>query len=611
MNKLVATFAFLLAHRLADAGGLQPAPGVAKLCVDDGQGRVTEAVRPLIADCTGTCLTIARSLCQEAHNTLLANAATGTRSHVTGTSWQTAVVTGLGDLVADRAKAEVSTWFEDLVRDKLCDAKTGNERWFPSTCALLKDDMGLGQQLMSPLLLQAIEDDVPAFLAGLAAAISKHVEPRVRPVLTALPVLVVLGAKIVDGRSPFELLAEAAREPYLQKQCRDRATRDDVTGPCLLLFAGITLDYYGPLIATDVSSLEELQRLAVKLLADGSYRCAMYKAFNEDARGCPDASSTLGKIPARLKSLVSATVITSETKIAQLFVVIRDAAAVNAYLADISRAGSLSPDAADTQLARMLDLLDVMWKDIGTFVWDSDAPPSFALFHHAFAAGSALGRKQYRELVLQLVALATTSKAELPDWITRLIPLVVDLAEANNAAAVSAAFARAAAPIGSWKLKRRKPLLSITALVGLGGGYEVPVHGRLGSQIAESGVAGGLITPIGVEMSHPWGASSIGLLFSVLDVGQLTWSRLQETAASSTKAGTKSLPDADLSQVFSPGAHLVIGAGASPFTFGAGASYAPDLRAYTYEVGSAQVVQNVSVWRLGLFVAIDVTLFPF
>ena len=611
MKKILITLALLLVHRVVDAGGLQSDPGLGKLCVADDQGKATKALQPLDPACTGTCLTTAQTICNEATDARLANASTGSKSLVSGTSWQTAMITSLGELVADRAKAEVAAWFEDLVRDKLCELKTGTELWFPDTCKLLKDDAGSGQQLMSPLLLQAIENDVPSFITGLTTRIADHVDPRLRPVLTAVPALVVFGAKIADGRSPFELLAEAARDPRLQKACRSRTTQDDITGPCLIMFAGITIDYYGSLVTKGVSLPGDIQKLAIKLFADGGYRCTVYKAFNEGEKDCPDLSSTLGKTPARLKALVSVTVITNETKLAQLFAVIRDAAAVEAYLADVLKKGSLSADAAGAQLAKMLDLLDVMWKDIGTFVWDANAPTNFALFHHAFAAGSALGRKQYRELVLELVALATESKVPLPKWATRLIPLVVDLTEAQDAAAVSGAFARAAAPIGSWKLKRQKPLFSITAVVGMGGGYEIPLHDRLGSQTAEGGLAGGLIAPLGFEASYPCGSSSIGLLLSVIDVGQITWSRLQETTASSTKAGAKSLPDINLAQVFSPGAYLVVGAGKSPFTLGVGASFAPDLRAYTYDISGSQVVQNVSVWRVGVFAAVDVTLLPF
>lgn len=604
MKSIVIVIALLLlGQRGAMAGRLKPAPGTVKLCVFVN-GKATKAIQPFDAACQGACQKVAQDICSDP-NVKEEGIAEG--SLVSATSWQSAVVTSLGQLAADRAKAEVATWFEDLVRDKLCDLKTGKELWFPATCKLLKDDLGTGQQLLSPLVVQAVERDVPSFIAGLTNTIAAGADPRVRPVLTALPALVLFGAKLADGYSPLELLAKAGADPRVQKTCRDRAKPEEVTGPCLVVFAGITIDYYGPLIANGVKTLGEVQKFAVKLLADGGYRCAVYKAFSGEDKPCPDASASLGNVPLLLQKLVSATVITTEAKIHQLFGVVRDAADVNAYLTDLVSEHSVP---TGVQLAHTLDLLDEMWKDVGTFVWDGGGPTSFTLFHHAFAAGSALGRKQYRELVLELVALATESKIKLPEWATRLMPLVVDLAEAEDAGGVSAALARAAAPVGSWKLKRQRRLWSITALVGAAGGYEFPVRDRLDAQATNSGPAGGGIAPIGLEISRPLGSSSIGLLLSVIDVGQITWSRLRETRRSATEAGTKSLPSAELSQVFSPGGYLVFSAGKSPFAFGVGASFAPDLRAFTYDVSGSPVERDVSVWRIGLFVAVDVTLFP-
>jgi hypothetical protein len=93
----------------------------------------------------------------------------------------------------------------------------------------------------------------------------------------------------------------------------------------------------------------------------------------------------------------------------------------------------------------------------------------------------------------------------------------------------------------------------------------------------------------------------------VLDLGQVTWSRLEEKTPSQMEAGVQRLPDPSLAQVLSPGAYLVLGLGRSPFTIGVGASIAPDLRIYT---ATDQTDRALTVWRLGFFLAVDVTVFP-
>jgi hypothetical protein len=600
MYRTLVLCGILLSPAVASAE-LKPAPELSVVCAADAAGNRSVAPALLTGNkCAGDCVTVAQKMCS---GPVAALAVGGGAVVAAGTSWQGAVVTGLGNFIADRAQQEVATWFDDLVREKLCELKTATkELWFPHTCKLVQDDMGTGQQLASGLLIQAIKDDIPSLLVGVTSYIdAKLGNTAIAAFIGSLPALVAVGQQLITGVSPFELLKNEANDPMLRSRCRARADKSVVTGACLIMFAGITVDYYGSAIVKP-TTIDELQQLAVKLLASGEYRKAVCAAF-DDRPECTD-------LPPKLAPLLDATVITEPATLQQLFKVINDAIAVNDYLRNLPP-GPTSGDAIREQVAHTLDLLDPMWTDLGTLIWGATSPSSFTAFHDALAAGAAFARSDYQQFVADIVELAKDSGVSLPDWAGRLLPLVLDLSEATDSADVSAAFARAAAPIGSWKLKRQKVLWSITALVGGGIGYEEPFHQHLGSQEIKGGFAGGLIAPVGIELSFPLPkSSSIGLLVSVLDIGQITWSRLGEKNETPTDAGTKSLPDPSLSQVFSPGAYVVFGLGHSPFTLGAGGSIAPDLRQYTYELSSVSTEQSVTVWRVGLFIAVDVTLFP-
>jgi hypothetical protein len=579
------------------------------LCATNAAGeRHADASR--VPGCTGACAEAAETACRR---TIAGGAAPSATTPVASTSWQGAVVTGLGELIADRAKQELEAWFEQLLRSKLCDlhsdAAGQRQDWFPATCRLIKDGTGAGQQLASPLVVRTIQEDMPDLLGRILAYLAPRVAGR-RPwedLVAIAPTAMAASYELATGRSPFIVLRDRARDPALRTQCQARTDKTALTAPCAIAFAGITLDYFGPVIKT-LNSIDDLKHLALTLLAEGKYRCEVSKAMSGSAT-CTAADDA--SVPRLLLPLLDATVVTTPGRIEQLFKVIADANALNAYLVSLDTGHPPSPDEIREQIATVLDKLDALWTDLAVLVWGAAPPRTVAMVHALLAAGIAAANRDYRMLAVQLVALATSSGVALPAWAARLLPLVVDLAEAKTAGDASAALARAAAPIGSWKLKRQKPLLSFTALVGGAVGYEAPTRDAMGAQSLPGGWAAGAMAPIGLHASIPVGRSSLGLLVSILDVGQITWTRLRNHDPSMTEAGTRAAPEATFSRVFSPGGYLVIGAGHSPITFGLGVSYAPELRTYTYQLSGTLAEQSVSVLRVGAFVAVDVTLFPF
>lgn len=168
-----------------------------------------------------------------------------------------------------------------------------------------------------------------------------------------------------------------------------------------------------------------------------------------------------------------------------------------------------------------------------------------------------------------------------------------------------------ASPVGSWRLKRDKSVVSFGAMLGFAGGGEVLSASGYQDQ---SGYYGGLLVPVGLDFSWPGfsffnlykcpGCSN-GVFFSMLDVGPLV-------STTSANDGNFLKVDANAqvgtSQLFSPGVYYRVGLGKTPFVAGAGISYTRGLREATAPDGT---IQSLDSTRYLLFVAVDVMLMKF
>lgn len=220
-----------------------------------------------------------------------------------------------------------------------------------------------------------------------------------------------------------------------------------------------------------------------------------------------------------------------------------------------------------------------------------------------------------------LTLLGSGSGAYLPEGFRRYAMLIGDLASARDPKDVAAALSTAAAPVGSWRIKRQGRLsISISALLGVqAGGELVPLWADQGGSLRH-GFAVGPMAALGVDLSGPIGGHwTLGLFGTVLDVGTLAWARLSGTGTSEEAAapgvgvqtGAKVASEIGVLNVLSPGLYLKLGAGRSPFAFGAGFSYAPLLRTYFFRDARGQdQVDIASLFRVGAFLAVDLTLLP-
>lgn len=220
---------------------------------------------------------------------------------------------------------------------------------------------------------------------------------------------------------------------------------------------------------------------------------------------------------------------------------------------------------------------------------------------------------------MTLVASSVNPQA-LPEQLRAFLPLVADLAAAQDSKAVKAALQSAAAPLGSWRVRRQRTLLSITGVVGAQGSYEMPLQVPSGVNL-QPGWTVGPMAAIGLELSFPLKClqSSLGLFISALDVGQLALARvtgLDDQSQNQTMKGQQTKADVasnvDFLDVVAPGVYLKLGIAKTPLTFGFGPSLAPRLRKYSYTDPDG-VVRNpdpFSMFRINMFLGVDLNLFP-
>ncbi|MDP3276675.1 MAG: hypothetical protein Q8Q09_15865 [Deltaproteobacteria bacterium] len=235
----------------------------------------------------------------------------------------------------------------------------------------------------------------------------------------------------------------------------------------------------------------------------------------------------------------------------------------------------------------------------------------------------AISRANLPQIVVETTrAMAAVSLSfGLPESVVRGMSLAAEVASAQTPEQVRSALDAAIAPVGSWRMKRRRPMVSLGALVGGGGGAEWAIAG------------GGLIDPsmlptlnlvgaVGLDASYPFRGGTIGGFFSVIDVGglmSLPVGQLQATVLGddgNPRSGIFEVsPRISPEQVLSPGLYVRWGIFNTPLVLGAGASVTPlarrvqELRGPT--TGAMPFAHDVSVFRAGIFLAVDVTLLPF
>jgi hypothetical protein len=278
-----------------------------------------------------------------------------------------------------------------------------------------------------------------------------------------------------------------------------------------------------------------------------------------------------------------------------------------------------SNGAPSDRAQQMLGWIQTIFEDTG-FLLGRGEDPKFVAMLGGFKAIGSIMRGEYADGIRQALVVAGGVSELLPDSKARkYLMLLGDLAQAKTAAEVQTALEGAAAPVGSWRLKRRGFVASISAVVGLHTGAELVLGVKSAATQSSSthdvGYGLGLMASLGLDLAWPImnSRSSAGLYFSVLDVGQLAYARLgtvDGAAKDDVTAGSK----ASFLGVLSPGVYARFGLCRTPFTLGMGFSYAPELRQYlvdTTKRDSDAPKAAFDTMRFGIFLGVDLTLLPF
>lgn len=201
-------------------------------------------------------------------------------------------------------------------------------------------------------------------------------------------------------------------------------------------------------------------------------------------------------------------------------------------------------------------------------------------------------------------------------WI-RGLTFVSELSGAGSADQVNAALVRLTEGGQGFEAKRDAQgwRVGLNAYGGIYGGadWKGVTRERAGG---ESSAFGGLYLPVGLAVTPPiminpfriGRAGTLGLFVQVADLGALASWRFDRGEKVDER------PEVDLGQVFSPGAFLVLNIRALPLSVGYGWSYAPQLRRARDLAGDgegdAAVPERFGADRRGIFIAVDVPLFP-
>lgn len=171
--------------------------------------------------------------------------------------------------------------------------------------------------------------------------------------------------------------------------------------------------------------------------------------------------------------------------------------------------------------------------------------------------------------------------------------LFAEIAAAKSGDDIVAALEMAAAPLGSWRLRRKKATYGLSARAGFGGGYE---HLDRSHMLDNNGGTFGLHLPIVLDA---WtdGGWPIGFGLQILDLGTIA----------SVGFGTDSTnvkPDVGIVEVLAPGVTLSLGLGNSPFVLSLTGSWSPALREDT--MGSQD---SHATWRYIAAISVDIPIF--
>jgi hypothetical protein len=494
----------------------------------------------------------------------------------------------LAKFIVARAKAEAMAFLIEHLSDQICGNADG-KALLPASCAVLASQPG-GNAWGT--LKVAFETDMKRFPERALACAAERAEAS-DTVQSLVYNAVQIARLLLEKNDPRKVVYGFRQADYTAAQC----SKDRVG--CGLHAFGFTAQ-----LLSNISLKDEFTRQLVwRRILDELVRLELVTAAQ---------ATTLAQTPAALGQLVAA--LEKLATAADTFKDALDDTAKPDKLPAIADAVRDTIAFLEVSRVEVLGWLRVAFPDAATRLAELDrkAKAALALGTTALDTYAELAARKYAHMyvavALAIGALSRTKVGKaLEGKILKLLPFVIDVAEAKTADDVQRSLEAAAAPIGGGRAKRgaTRRTIAVTALAGatLGGEISYATKGA-----SDAGWQGGLFVPVGVDLT--WGVGeiySVGFFLSVIDLGALASFRAKDDVTSEgTTATVEKSPQIGWEQVVSPG--LYFEWGIDRITLGAGVSMTPSLREVTAD---GVKLDSANALRFGVFAAIDVTIFPF
>jgi hypothetical protein len=500
-----------------------------------------------------------------------------------GVNWQDAVIQGLAAFLVERAKAEALAAAADRFRTGLCGEAVA-KKILPLTCTLLE----AADPYTVPLSWGEVKLTVEKDLHDLPLRVLDLSIPRTTAQAKDAPELLYAAVDVFE-----RVMGE--KQPALPLLVGLKGKYQDAAKVCIARPAACAL------VSAGIASEVVLQGY------DPNNPPARFADFA--ARVILDEAIAAGLLSAETASSVSA-------KVGSAVVTIMSGLGQIESKALAARNANAKPAAIGAYATALAQLLVSLTSGLGQHLTGNSM--SLEGINKALQAWPMLLQasldKDYLTAVLQLYTILHAVQGdETPKWVGRYLPALAELAQAKDANQAKGVLEAIAAPVGSYRAKRGtgNRLTSINGYVGAQAGWEWLGGGNVPR--ARSFQAG-VFAPVGLETSWGFGdSSSLGVLLSVLDLGAVVSFRtasdtkVQGSGSSTTTVDQK--PEIGLAQVFSPGIYGLWGIGGTPLVFGVGGALTPELR--TVNLQATGTTEKATAFRVGAFLAIDITILPF
>jgi len=533
---------------------------------------------------------------------------------VAGTA-QEEVIKGIEEFMMKRAKAEMVFMFQQGLREDLCHAQSEASVYYPNLCRAFENmDANASLESMGTYLQKAAESDLKLmpelalsaqaqkYLADLKEPKPEEEKQKERQAIEAITTAQIgLAAfrESSNGRAPFSILrglkdlgelpCEKVPEPcqvprvirtlaialsgaeYVWQQKQTDVYDKNVTA----IAAGFTIE--DKVKRKDLFTEAELNEIIIFMDKAG-----------DSITNIMDLTKAIQKPPeGQTPEQTRQQLISASTQSLELL--INSSELLQAILTKVISNSGESPDQ---------NLLNNLVQDLG-------------ILRDTFEFGSKLLQKDMAGMSIAMFSLYDRFDAKdkiLPEQVIKYLPLIVEIGRAGSSEEVAKVLEIAAAPVGSYREKYKRQMISVTGIFGGAAGREFyQVKNQDQNRNAFS-----LFAPLGIHATFPiekgrWGGklpvwdTHLGGFLSVIDFGPyLSYSPEQGDLKSESNLGFQ--------QVLAPGLYLTLGPTGMrqkyPLLLGFGAEYNPSLR-------KSEGGDNVSVIRVQAFVGIDLTLFPF